>query len=134
MKNLIYNNLLFIAGLILLFISSMVIWGNLVDYDIYKNGFEITVNVIDAPENCDNVSSRGGFCKLEYNGKVYVVRAGNKYCSLVSGQSKVKMLTDKSATKLQFPEEFNSFEYYSGFILLAFSIYVIVKGYMIRIK
>ncbi|MEY3499361.1 MAG: hypothetical protein RL308_1030, partial [Bacteroidota bacterium] len=46
----------------------MGIWGNLIDYDIYRNGIEITANIIEAPENCENISSRGGFCKLEYNG------------------------------------------------------------------
>ncbi len=68
----------------------MTIWGNLVDYDIHKNGFEITLNVIEAPKNCNNISSRRGFCKLEYNGKIYVERAGNKFCHLVSGKSKGK--------------------------------------------
>lgn len=49
-KNLITNNLLALVGFVMLFISCMGIWGNLIDYDIYKNGFEITANVIEAPE------------------------------------------------------------------------------------
>lgn len=112
----------------MLFISCMVIWGNLIDYDIYRNGIEITANVIEAPEDCENISSRGGFCKLEYNGKIYVERAGNKFCHLVSGKKKVKMLTNKNFSNLMFPDEFNDFEFASGFILFAFAIFLIVKN------
>ena len=83
-KNFVTNTLFLFGGLLIMFISCMVIWGNLIDYDIYKNGFEITANVIEAPKNCENISSRGGYCKLEYNGKIYVERAGNKFCHLVS--------------------------------------------------
>ena len=113
----------------MLFISCMGIWGNLIDYDIYRNGIEITANVIEAPEDCENISSRGGFCKLEYNGKIYVERAGNKFCHLVSGKTKVKMLTNKNYSDLMFPDEFNDFEFASGFILLAFAIFLIIRNF-----
>lgn len=95
MRNFINNNLLLFGGIVMLFICCMVIWGNLIEYDIYRNGMEITAKVIEAPKDCENISKRGGFCKLEYNGKIYVKRAGNKFCYLVSGKSKVKMLTKK---------------------------------------
>ncbi|MFY8181749.1 MAG: hypothetical protein ACOVLG_08225 [Flavobacterium sp.] len=129
MKDFINNNLLLFGGIVVLFMSSMVIWGNLIDYDIYRNGIEITANIIEAPEDCENISSRGGFCKLEYNGKIYVERAGNKFCHLVSGKKKVKMLTNENSSDLIFPDEFNNFEFASGFILLAFAIFVIIKNF-----
>lgn len=113
----------------MLFISCMGILGNLIDYDIYRNGIEITANIIEAPENCENISSRGGFCKLEYNGKIYVVRAGNKFCHLVSEKKEVKMLTNENFSDLIFPDEFNNFEFGSGFILLAFAIFLIIKNF-----
>lgn len=128
-KNFITNNLLLFGGLLMMFISCMVIWGILIDYDIYKNGFEITANVIEAPENCENIPSRGGYCKLEYNGKIYVERAGNKFCHLVSGKKQVKMLTNEKLSALIFPDEFNDFEFVSGFILFAFAIFVISKNF-----
>ena len=128
-KNLITNNLLALVGFVMLFISCMGIWGNLIDYDIYKNGFEITANVIEAPENCDNISSRGGFCTLVYNGKIYIEKAGNKFCHLVSGKKTVQMLTNTNLSDLIFPEEFNYFEFTSGFILLAFAIFLFVKNF-----
>ncbi|TKC00882.1 hypothetical protein [Pedobacter cryophilus] len=130
MKNFINKNLLLLGGILMLFISCMAIWGNLVDYDIYRNGFEITANVIEAPENCDDISSRGGFCKLEYNGKIYVEKAGNKFCHLVSGKNKVKMLTNKNFSELIFPNEFNDFEFASGFLLLAFALFLIIKNFV----
>ncbi len=129
MKNFISNNLLLFGGIVMLFISCMAIWGNLIDYDIYRNGIEITANIIEAPENCENISSRGGFCKLEYNGKIYVERAGNKFCHLVSGKTEVKMLTNQNYSDLIVPDEFNNFEFASGFILLAFAIFLIIKNF-----
>lgn len=86
-------------------------------------------NIIEAPENCENISSRGGFCKLEYNGKIYVERAGNKFCHLVSGKTEVKMLTNQNYSDLIVPDEFNNFEFASGFILLAFAIFLIIKNF-----
>ena len=123
------NNILVIAGLILLFISTMIIWGNLIDYNIVKNGFEIKAKVIEAPTDCSNISSRAGFCKLEYGDKIFIVKAGKKFCHLVSQQSEVQMLTDENANKLLFPNEFNDFEFVSGFILLVISIFIIYKNY-----
>ena len=130
LKLLISYNLLPIGGLFLLFISIMVTWGNLIDYNVYKNGFLVNATVIEAPVSCENISSRGGFCTLEYNGNKYITRAGKKFCYLVSGQKSVQMITDKNATKLLFPSEFTYFEFSSGFILMAIALIIIVKKFI----
>jgi len=125
----ISKNILGIGGLILLFISVMIIWGNLIDYNIFKNGFEVNAKVVEAPENCLNISSRGGFCKLQYNNKMYVVKAGKKFCHLVSQKNEVKMLTDENLSQLLFPGEFNDFEFASGFILFTLATFIIFKNF-----
>lgn len=133
MKNIrlfINYNLLFIGGLFVLFISIMASWGNSIDYTIYKNGFLVNATVIEAPANCETIGSRGGFCTLEYNGKRYITRAGNKFCYLVSGQKSVQMIADKNATKLLFPNEFTYFEFSSGFILMAFAFFIMIKYFV----
>lgn len=130
LKLLISYNLLPIGGLFLLFISIMVTWGNMIDYNVYKNGFLVNATVIEAPVSCENISSRGGFCTLEYNGNKYITRAGKKFCYLVSGQKSVQMITDKNATKLLFPNEFTYFEFSSGFILMAIALIIIVKKFI----
>lgn len=130
LKLLLSYNLLPIGGLFLLFISIMVTWGNIIDYNVYKNGFLVNANVIEAPVSCENISFRGGFCTLEYKGKKYITRAGNKFCYLVSGQKSVQMLTDKNATNLLFPNEFTYFEFSSGFILMAMALIIIIKKFV----
>jgi hypothetical protein len=130
LKLLISYNLLPIGGLFLLFISIMGTWGNVIDYNVYKNGFLVNATVIEAPVSCENISSRGGFCTLEYNGNKYITRAGKKFCYLVSGQKSVQMITDKNATKLLFPNEFTYFEFSSGFILMAIALIIIVKKFI----
>lgn len=130
LKSLLSFNLLPIGGLFLFFISFMVVWGNLIDYNVYENGFLVNVTVLEAPVSCDNISSRGGFCTLEYRGNKYITRAGNKFCHLVSGQKSVQMITDKKATKLLFPDEFTYFEFLSGFVLMAFALYVIITKFV----
>jgi hypothetical protein len=130
LKLLISYNLLPIGGLLLLFISIMGTWGNIIDYNIYKNGFLVNVKILEAPKDCEKISSRGGFCTLEYKGNKYIVRAGKKFCHLVSGQKTTQMLTDKNATKLVFPNEFTYFEFSSGFILMAIALIIIIKKFI----
>ena len=130
LKLLLSYNLLPLGGLFILFISVMVAWGNFIDYDIHKNGFPVTAQVVEAPIDCDNISRRGGFCKLEYNGKIYVEKAGRKFCHLVSGKETVKMITNNEAESLLFPDEFSDFEFVSPFILLVFALFVMIKYYV----
>ncbi|MEG2101795.1 MAG: hypothetical protein RRY99_09815 [Flavobacterium sp.] len=130
LKLLISYNLLPIGALFLLFISIMGTWGNVIDYNIYKNGFLINATVLEAPVSCEDISSRGGFCTLEYKGNKYITKAGKKFCYLVSGQKSVEMITDKNATKLLFPNEFTYFEFSSGFILMAVALIIIVKKFI----
>lgn len=129
-KLLMSYNLLPIGGLFLLFISIMITWGNVEDYNVYNNGFLVNANILEAPNNCDKISSRGGFCTLEYNGNKYITRAGKKFCYLVSGQKSVQMITDKKATKLLFPNEFTYFEFFSGFILMAIALVIIITKFV----
>lgn len=130
LKLLISYNLLPIGGLFLLFISIMVTWGNMIDYNIYKNGFLVNANILEAPSNCEKISSRGGFCTLEYKGNKFITRAGQKFCYLVSGKKSVQMITDKNATKLLFPNEFTYFEFSSGFILMAIALIIMIKKFI----
>ena len=105
-------------------------WGNLIDYNIYKNGFLVNATVLEAPVSCENISFRGGFCTLEYKGNKYITRAGNKFCYLVSGQKSVQMITDTNATKLLFPNEFTYFEFSSGFVLMALALFIMIKKFV----
>ena len=128
-KNFILTNLLSVGGFLLFVISLLISWGNLIDYDIFKNGFEVTAKVIEAPLSCNKVGKRGGYCKLEYQGKIYVEKAGKKFCHLVSGKKEARVLTNNDGDKLLFIGEFNDFEFASGFVIMLISIFIIIKGY-----
>ncbi|WP_299187683.1 hypothetical protein [uncultured Aquimarina sp.] len=128
-KLLFISNLLTLAGLLMLVISSFIIWGNLIDRDINENGIKIIAKIIESPLSCKKITKRGGYCKLVYNGKIYVEKAGKKFCHLVSGKKEVSMLTNKEGDKLLFPGQYDNFEFLSGFLLALISIGVIIKGY-----
>jgi hypothetical protein len=110
-------------------VGLLVSWGNLIDYSIYKNGFPIIAKVLEAPTDCNKISSRGGFCTLEYQNRKYVIRAGNKFCYLVSGQKTVEMLTDVDGTDLSFPGEFTYSELFLGFLFFIFGLFCVIKYY-----
>jgi hypothetical protein len=128
-KLFINYNILTTAGFVFLFIGTMGTWGKLIDYNIYKNGRPILAKVLEAPTDCNKISSRGGYCTLEYQNRKYVIKAGNKFCYLVSGQKTVKMLTDEEGTDLSFPGEFTYFELFLGLLFLAIGLFCVIKYY-----
>ena len=128
-KLFITYNILTAAGFVLLFIGTMATWGKLIDYNIYKNGFPIIAKVLEAPTDCNKISSRGGYCTLEYQNRKYVIKAGHKFCYLVSGQKTVKMLTDVDGTDLSFPSEFTYSELFLGFLFFIFGLFCVIKYY-----
>lgn len=88
----------------------------------------IEATILEAPYDCSNISSRAGFCKLKYNDKVFVKRAGNKFCHLVTGKEKVKMLTNKDGDVLLFPNEFSFNDIVLAFLLCLLSIFCLFRG------
>lgn len=133
MKNFnlfINHNLTMLAGFVFLLGGSLGTWGKLIDYNIYKNGFPIIAKVIEDPGDCNKISSRGGYCTLEYKNKKYVIKAGKKFCHLLSGKRTVQMLTDDKGEDMLFPDEFTYFEFSTGFIFIVIGIIIMIKYFI----
>lgn len=129
-KQFIAFNISTCCGFFFIIVGLLISWGNLIDYNIYKNGFPIMAKVLEAPTDCNKISSRGGYCTLEYQNRKYVIKAGNKFCYLVSGTRTVQMLTDDSGEDLLFPGEFTYFEFSTGFIFIAIGIIIVIKYFI----
>ena len=95
---------------------------------INENGEQVLATIKEAPLNCKKINSRTGYCKLEFEGKIYIKRAGKKFCHLVSNRKVVKVLTDENRTNLLFPEEYESSQFTVAFIMMFISLLIIFKG------
>ncbi|CAA0144665.1 hypothetical protein R5N98_03085 [Tenacibaculum maritimum] len=126
------DKLLLLFSLVFLVISFIVLYGVYEKMKITNRGETIMVKIKEAPENCSSISSNNdGYCKLEYEDKTYVIRAGKKFCPLVSGKKKVEMLTNENKSRVIFLGEYNSSQYGSGlfiFLVALFAIYSSIKS------
>lgn len=124
------DKLLLLFSLVFLVISFIVLHGIYEKIKITNRGETIIVKVIEAPENCLNINSnKDSYCKLQYEDKIYVLRAGKKICPLVSGKEEVKMLTNESKSKVVFFGEYNSGQYGSGFFILIVALFAIYNSF-----
>ena len=94
-----------------------------------KNNKVVTAKVIEAPDSCKNITKRGGYCKLLYREKIFVIKAGKKFCHLVSNREYVKMLTNEENDELIFPNKYKPIDFLFSLILFLLGVYTIVKGY-----
>ncbi|MFC4267685.1 hypothetical protein [Polaribacter marinivivus] len=119
------NKLLLILSFLVLGISLILFWGTYEKMIVEKNQIKVYAKVIEAPEDCSSVTSRGGYCNLEYNGKIYVKKAGIKFCDLVSNKEQVLMLTNKNRNKLFFIGSYKEEDYIYSLLIFILSIIAI---------
>lgn len=129
LKNFNWNRLLSILGFIVFFISLIILSNAFKQREMNENPIKVTVEIIESPSDCSKITTRGGYCKLKYKGKVYVKRAGNKFCHLVSGKDTVVVLTNKSQDKLLFVDEYDSNQFIYGIFIMIVSIVIVIKGF-----
>lgn len=122
------NKLLLFLSFLVLGISLIVFWGTYEKMIVQEDQIKVYAKVIEAPEDCSLVTSRGGYCKLEYNGKIHVEKAGIKYCDLVSNKDRVLMLTNETRDKLFFIGSYKVEDYFYGLLLFILSIIAIRKS------
>jgi hypothetical protein len=104
------------------------IWKTNEEFKLTNNGIGVVAKVIEAPNSCENISTRGGYCKLQYNNKIFIKRAGNKFCHLVSNKETVKMISNKIGSELIFENEYEKSEFiYSGLISLM-GLFIAIKS------
>jgi hypothetical protein len=124
-----YNKILIFLSSLLLLVSLVILKGVKDREGVHLDNNQVFVNVVEAPKDCSKITSKGGYCTLEYNGKLYTKRAGNKFCYLVSNRETVKMLISGNSERLLFLDEYDSTDYLFGFIIMFLSIIFIIVGY-----
>ena len=114
----------------MLLITGIIINNGFLKKQITKENIVVTAKVIDSPKACDDLGRRGGYCKLEFNGKIFVKNVDRIFCELVADKKEVKMLTNGKMDELIFLNEYeNSNDFVYGFLLGLFAIVIIYKGF-----
>jgi hypothetical protein len=121
---------LVIGGLFMLLISGVIINNGFLKQQITKENIIVTAKVIESPKNCDDLGRRGGYCKIEFSGKIFIKNLDEVFCGLVANKKEVKMLTNAKMDELLFLNEYeNSNDFVYGFLLGLFAIVIIYKGF-----
>ena len=114
----------------MLLISGIIINNGILKQQITKKNTIVTAKIIESPKNCNDLGRRGEYCKLEFNGKIFVKNVDRIFCELVADKKEVKMLTNGKMNELLFLNEYeNSNDFVNGFLLGLFSIVIIYKGF-----
>lgn len=121
--------IVFIAGFsLMIVVSLMIVWKTFEKKNIAETGKTVIVDVIEAPADCSEVTTRTGYCKLRYKGEVFGKRAGNKFCHLVSNSSTVTMLTNKDENILLFVGEYDPLQFLYAVLIFLIAIVVGLRG------
>ncbi len=128
-KKMALNILLRAGSILIIIVSCMLIWKTYTKKIINETGIEVLVKIIESPRSCENITTRTGYCKLEYNGEIFIKRAGNKFCHFVSGEKTVKMLTNEKKDELLFIGEYDPTQYLYAIILFMIGVIIIIKNF-----
>ncbi len=122
-----------ITGLIVVFISGHSFYVTWEAKSIIEKGKKVEVFVIETPINCQKVTSKTGFCKLQYQQKIFSKKTlGKKYCSYIYGKEKVVMLTNDKGDRILFPGEYNPAVFLFSFFMMGLSLWFFLKGVKIN--
>lgn len=122
-KKIPADKLLLVLSTLLLLIACVVLYNAYEKMQIAKRNEIILAKVLEVPESCSEIKSNwDGYCKLKFEKKVYVIRAGKNFCSKVINSEFVEMLTDMERSRLMFEGEYNPNEFGNGIFILTISI------------
>ena len=127
-KNSILRKVFFVGCLLMIVVSLGIIKKTFEKKTISEYGKIVIVNVIEAPANCSEVTTRGGYCKLRYNGEVFGKKAGIKFCSLVSKNTTVSMLTNEDQDVFLFVDEYDPMQFLYAIAIFLIAIIIGIKG------
>lgn len=127
-KNNILRKVFFAGCLLMIVVSLGLIWKSFERRTITERGKTIIANIVEAPADCSELTTRGGYCKLKYNGKVFGKKAGIKFCSLVSKNTTVSMLTNEDEDVFLFVDEYDPIEFLYSIAIIIIAIIIGIKG------
>ena len=90
----------------------------------------VSAKVLETPFDCDNLGRKGGYYKLEYNGKVFVKKGNRLICEKIHGKKSIDVLTNPKMNKIIFMNEYEeSTDFLYGTLLMLFGILITYKGW-----
>lgn len=125
---------MFFGGVLLIFIALASFWGFYSKKVIAERNELVKVQIIEAPEDCNNIPDRGGYCTFKYDDEIFVRRAGNKFCDQVVNQKQVLMLTNEQKSTFIFQGEYKSFEILYSILLFFLGIYIMFYHKIHKVK
>jgi hypothetical protein len=123
------KRVLSVGGVIIILISFLLLYRNIIKKNIELFGKEVIVEVIDVPISCD-ISNKNlkAFFRFQYNNKIYTKNLKNKYCELVKTNKTLKLKTNSDNTIFIYIDEDVNQELFFNFILLAFGCIIFYKS------
>lgn len=113
------KNGLKVGGLFMVLVSLVVIRNGLITKKMTEENRIVSAKVLETPLDCDNLGRRGGYYKLEFNGKIFVKNGNRLICEQVFGKESVDVLTNLKKDKIVFKNEFeNSNDILHGTLLV----------------
>ena len=123
-----FLNPLSFGGLLVIFISCMVLLGTLSKKRMTENGFIVNVNILHSPSVCENTPKKKMFLELEYKGYVFKKNINDKKCSVLTGKQSIRMLTNQKEDQFIFFDDYDPFDFFNSFLIFGFGIFIIFKG------
>lgn len=127
-KSSILSKVLITGCSLMIIVSCMIIWKTFEKKNITEIGKTVIVDVIQAPVDCSEITTRTGYCKLRYKGEIFGKRAGNEFCHLVSNSSTVAMLTNEEEDIFLFVGEYDPLQFWYAIIIFLIAIVIGVRG------
>lgn len=123
------KRVLSVGSVIIILISLLLLYRNIVKKNIELFGKEVIVEVIDVPISCD-ISNKNlkAFFRFQYNNKIYTKNLKNKYCELVKTNKTLKLKTNSDNTIFIYIDEDVNQELFFNFLLLAFGCIIFYKS------
>ncbi|MDF0708279.1 hypothetical protein [Flagellimonas okinawensis] len=97
-----------VGGIFMVLVSLLVIRNGVIKKKITEENRIVSAKVLETPLNCDNLGRRGGYYKLEFNGKVFVKNGNRLICEQVFGKESVDVLTNLKKDKIVFLNEYEN--------------------------
>lgn len=118
---------IFLGGVILMVVVSFIVIVKTYEMKaITESGVQVSAEIIEAPNSCENLGRRPPYSKIKFNEKVFIKKTGPKFCQFVLGKNSVTMLTNEKGDELIFLNEYDPMNFGYGvgiFFIALFSSY-----------
>ncbi|WP_139856476.1 hypothetical protein [Aequorivita sinensis] len=123
------NKILIGLSVLILLVSFIGFWKTNEKRKIDSEGYEVIAEVVYCPENCATINYRLRHCKLKYNNKIFVKDIDLELCQLISEKEEIKMLTNKTRSRLLFEGEYESGDFLLSILLVFVAFFGLRQGF-----